>query len=135
MKVIVCVDDRLGTEFNRRPLARDRELMRDLMLLVGRERLWMEPRFLPLLPEEARKRVFLHSDPLSAAAPGDYVFSAGKPLQGHEDGIEELILYRWNRLYPSDRKLDLNPDAWRQVQEVSFAGSSHSRITRETYKP
>ncbi len=134
MKVIVCVDDRMGTEFNRRPLSRDRELIRDLLLLAGRDPLWADTSLAPLFPDGLPDSVRFCSDPLTKAGPGEYVFVAGHPLAAFADRIEELILYRWNRLYPSDRRLDLDPSLWRQIQDVSFPGSSHARISRETYK-
>jgi len=134
VKVIVIVDDRMGTEYNRRPLSRDRKLIRDLLFLTGPAPLYADARLLSLFPENDRHSVRVSDDPFADAGPGEYVLAGGRPLSDIQDQIEELILYRWNRHYPSDKRLDLDPDAWTLMQYASFAGSSHPRISREIYK-
>ena len=48
---------------------------------------------------------------------------------------EELLLYRWNRLYPADLTLNGTPVQWgyRLQDATDFAGISHEKITRERY--
>lgn len=48
---------------------------------------------------------------------------------------EELLLYRWNRLYPADLTLNGTPVQWgyRLQDTTNFAGTSHEKITRERY--
>ena len=48
---------------------------------------------------------------------------------------EELLLYRWNRLYPADLTLNGMPVQWgyRLQDATDFAGTSHEKITRERY--
>lgn len=48
---------------------------------------------------------------------------------------EELLLYRWNRLYPADLTLRGKPVQWgyRLQDATDFAGTSHEKITRERY--
>ena len=45
---------------------------------------------------------------------------------------EKLIVYRWNRIYPSDVKAELS--GWQKVSEDDFIGSSHDKITEEIYE-
>ena len=51
------------------------------------------------------------------------------------DHAEELLLYRWNRLYPADLTLNGTPVQWgyRLQDATDFAGTSHEKITRERY--
>ena len=48
---------------------------------------------------------------------------------------EELLLYRWNRLYPADLTLNGTPVQWgyRLQDATDFAGTSHEKITKEWY--
>ena len=46
-----------------------------------------------------------------------------------------LVVYRWNRLYPADRRLSLPPAGWRLLSQSDFPGHSHPRITKEVYVP
>ena len=50
--------------------------------------------------------------------------------------IGTLVIYRWNELYPSDVKFDLDVVAagFKLVESYDFKGSSHDRITKEIYK-
>ena len=49
--------------------------------------------------------------------------------------VQRLIVYRWNRLYPSDVQFPLEYLSGKCKLESSFdfAGNSHERITREVY--
>lgn len=45
---------------------------------------------------------------------------------------DRLIVFRWNRKYPADVRVDLSD--WKKVSESDFAGSSHDKITEEHYE-
>ena len=47
--------------------------------------------------------------------------------------IESVILYKWNRRYPSDTKFDLDLNGWTLISTTDFPGSSHEKITEEVY--
>ena len=55
-------------------------------------------------------------------------------LQAVEAKIEKIIVFWWNRHYPSDRKFDLDLSKWNKVSEEEFAGYSHEKITKEVYE-
>ena len=78
----------------------------------------------------------MHVDahPASAATPGDYCFVENTPLPQNLDEVEELILYRWNRLYPSDVYFTLDTSAFTLQETTEFVGSSHEKITKEILK-
>ncbi|MBO6158472.1 MAG: hypothetical protein J6P72_04305, partial [Firmicutes bacterium] len=44
------------------------------------------------------------------------VFVEDQPLSPYEEAIEELVLYQWNRVYPFDRKLDLDLSGYELVE-------------------
>ena len=128
MTAIVCVDTRGGMAFGGKRQSRDRLLCADAVRLCGTLRMLPQSAVLfaempdavelceELLKEEGT--YFVETDSMETAAP------------------DELILYRWNRLYPADLWLRFDPQERGLVLMSSedFAGSSHERITREIWR-
>ena len=114
MTLILCVDDRGGLSFNGRRQSQDRRVREDLLTLAAGGALWM--------------------DPAARAAEGDGLCLL--ELQDPEAALERadrLVLYRWGRHYPADRRLDLPPAGWRLEGQTEFPGRSHDMITKEIY--
>ena len=128
-----CVDDRGGLSFNRRRQSRDRAVSADLLSQAGECTLWVEPCSRPLFPEEA-EHIRTAEEPWTQAGPEDLCFLE---LTGPAPALEradQLILYRWNRHYPSDRKIALPPEGWTLTGRTEFPGYSHDVITKEIYQ-
>ena len=53
-------------------------------------------------------------------------------VKEYEDRIEELILFRWNKIYPADLYFDLDLSAWHLEETEEFEGSTH-HITKKRY--
>lgn len=134
MNVVVCLDDRLGMTFNGRRQSRDRVLCEDVIKDAAGG---------TLLMAEFSKNLFLPMDApficaedfLDMAKEGDTCFVENRPLSSYADKIERLVIYRWNRHYPSDMTFDIIPEGegFRLVETKEFAGSSHEKITKEIY--
>jgi hypothetical protein len=56
-----------------------------------------------------------------------------REIAPHAARVDAVTVYRWNRHYPSDRKLDLDLSAYKLYTNTEFAGSSHEKITKEVY--
>ena len=54
-------------------------------------------------------------------------------IEPYIDYIYELILIRWNRIYPADFYFKIDMGEWNLVNKEEFIGSSHERITWEDY--
>lgn len=136
MKVIVCVDENNGIMFNNRRQSRDRILIRDIVQNIVGGNLLMAPYSEPLFKDSGIDTFFLSEYILDEADPEDYCFIENKALLPYSDKIDELIIYRWNRVYPADMYLDIDPKALSLtlVSTTEFAGSSHEKITKELYK-
>lgn len=136
MKVIVCVDDNNGMMFNNRRQSRDRILIDDVVKNVVGGNLLMTPYSEILFKDSDIESFFLSEYILEEADPEDYCFIENKALLPYSDRIDELIIYRWNRTYPADMHLDIDPEALslKLVSTTEFAGSSHEKITKELYK-
>lgn len=136
MKIIVCVDDNNGMMFNNRRQSRDRTLIEDVVTTVVGGNLLVTPYSKTLFENFNVAAFFLSEDILEEAKPEDFCFIENKSLLPYSDRIDELIIYHWNRTYPADMHLDIDPEALslKLISTVEFAGSSHEKITKELYK-
>ena len=132
MIAVVCVDEKNGMLFNRRRVSRDRIQQEDLLRLCGEKKLWISG-FSAKLFEPFAEKVFVDEAFLQIAGMGEFCFVEDQPLQPWLDRLEGVIVYRWNRAYPSDQVFDLDLTGFTCQEKLEFAGSSHERITREIY--
>ena len=132
MKVAVCVDDAQGMTFFGKRQSSDRVLIEEFITSNKGRRVYITPfsaRIFQNYPE-----VIQSATALDDAGEGDVCFIENLPLAPYASRIEELVVYRWNRSYPSDFKLDLDLTEWELVGGSEFSGSSHDNITKEIYK-
>ena len=61
-------------------------------------------------------------------------FAELENLNGYEDNVQELILFRWNRVYPADLYFPFHMENWSLIAREEFRGSSHEKITMEVYR-
>lgn len=133
MNVIICVDDALGIMFNNRRQSKDIVLTRKIAEITKNHKLWMNTYSEELFSEVENSNVNTADDFLSEAAKGDYCFVEGVALKPYEKWIEKLIVFKWNREYPSDVSLDIDLSVWKLTETEEFVGNSHKLITREVY--
>lgn len=133
MKIFVCIDDGGGTLFGGKRQSRDRLLIEDVRRTVGDGRLLVNAFSAPLFAKEGG--VLLSDDPLTEAKGGDYCFIENLPLLPFAHKIDVLYIYKWNRVYPATTHLDLDPvkNGFHLAETTDFVGSSHEKITKETY--
>ena len=136
MNVIVCIDDELGMLFNGRRQSRDKCVISDIISTVSKTggRLFALPFSEKLLMPYGEFTI--RADAMSIAKEDDYVFVESEPLSNIIDDVKRFIVYKWNRLYPSDQKLDTPPDLYgfKLKESYEFAGNSHELITKEVYE-
>ncbi|MBQ9069966.1 MAG: ribonuclease Z [Clostridia bacterium] len=132
--VAVVLDDNEGMLLFGKRQSKDRVMIAEFVSSVGEENIYVSP---------FSKRIFENyvsvtyaDNPIEACVDGGACFIENMPLSPYVDSIETLIIYRWNRLYHSDVKFDLNPEkSGFKLESVSeFQGSSHDRITKEIYR-
>ena len=131
MILMVCIDDRGGMMFNHRRQSRDRVLCARMLEIVKESRLHVTPYTQKIFDPTAP--LCVSDTPWVAVKDGEYYFAEDGEIPAK--GIEKIYLYRWNRLYPSDRKFTVDLSALGFVQKNSedFAGYSHECITEEIY--
>ena len=133
MTVVVATDMRGGMLFLGRRVSRDRALIADLARLQsGRllchpfsERYLISMGLSPIVCE----------DPLGSAREDDTCFIEGLPLSPHVPSITRLIVYRFDKVYPSDVSLDIDPHAppFRLAETRELPGYAHKTLSREVY--
>ncbi len=135
MILMVCIDDRGGMMFHGRRQSQDRVLrMRIVSTAAGRP-LWMNEYSAGQFEDVYRGGIRIDPDPLQCAGAGEYCFVEDLPVREDLDGLEEIILYHWNRTYPFDQSFNFNLSGWELCRTEEFKGSSHDVITEEHYRP
>lgn len=132
MNLIVCVDDKYGMAFFGKRQSRDKEQIQKMLDLVGENKLFISE-YSRCLFEEIPKNVTVSNDFLTIAKMGEYCFVEIEPL--HDIQIEDVVIYKWNRAYPSDLKLNSELLSGKAlVSSKEFKGNSHEKITEEVYR-
>lgn len=157
MRIIVCVDNRMGMCFNGRRVSRDRVVSEDILEMVRGNVVWMAPEAEKLFEKTLRAKEEECQKPgpgkkmqdadrlenekmwkidrnfLEKAEEKDFCFVEGENMAGYEGKITEIILYKWNRDYPADLFFEVDLSAWELKERKEFSGYSHEKITREIY--
>ena len=134
MRIILCLDDNGGMTFNNRRQSRDRVLIDDIFATVGEGRLIIAP-FSQKLLSDRTEAYTVDDDMLDNARCEDYCFIEDRGVSKHSSRVDEVVIYRWNRVYPADTyfDMDLNAGGFKLVKAYEFEGSSHEKITKEIY--
>ena len=135
MTVAVCISDGGGMLFNKRRLSKDKNVTEDILKQAGEKKILISEFSLPLFSEYP-SRVIAASDPLAEAEKDSFIFVEDRKIFEYKSKIDEIYIYKWNRKYPFDFKLDFDPleEGMRLAEAVEFVGNSHEKITRELWK-
>lgn len=134
MNIIVCLDDRDGLLFNGRRQSKDSLLRRRVQQIVGEGKLWMNSYSIRQFDERLCD-ICVDDAFLQKAGEGDYCFLETADVANCLDRVESVIIYRWNRTYPSDVKFPIAELLQNRhlTSRFEFPGSSHKMITEEVY--
>ncbi len=131
MTIAVCIDDKNGMLFNNRRQSQDRVLIEDLVALSNGRKISISPFSKELF---AGDEVCIVEEHFPDKADEDTIcFVENIDLTAYADKIQKIILYRWNRHYPSSLKFKLDLSPYTLTEQTDFPGSSHEKITREVY--
>ena len=134
MKVIICIDERGGVRFHDRRVSQDVAQRRDVIARYGKDGLLMRKETAALYAGETDALHVVDDWEQGLGQDGWWVCEDTAFLRWEEQ-LEEVILYRWNRRYPSDEvlRLCLSLPLWRCVAVYDLPGKSHARIDVEHY--
>lgn len=134
MIVIICVDDNNGMMFNHRRQSQDRIQREQMLEMVGDGKLWVNSNSKMLFSNFDSKKIVVDDDFMEKAGQGEYCFVEDVDVSLYSDRIEEVVLYKWNRSYPTDFWFSMNLSGWKMIEITNYSGSSHEKITRERYR-
>lgn len=135
MNIVCIVDDHNGMMFNHRRLSRDHILMEKILEISSHTTLRAAPYSKELFVSPSSDIIFSDNF-LDEAEPGDICFVEDRKLQPYSHRIDTFYLFHWNRVYPSDQKLDFLPseNGFSLRKSEDFPGSSHDKITLEIWQ-
>ena len=126
MKLIICLDDNNGMMFNKRRQSRDRVLIENILEFCKGEKLYTNEYSMKLFPENT-------VEICDGIENVENAYCFAENFNVNEKCVEEIIVYKWNRVYPADTYFNIDLEKWSLIETVDFEGSSHEKITRERY--
>lgn len=129
MKIIVCIDDRMGMMFNKRRISQDR-IVREVIKNMN-ETIYMNEYSFQLY-QDTLDNVIVDEEFIKHAQ-NHYCLIENTSIKDYQDDIDEIILFKWNRSYPADMYLDIDLSKYKLMSEEEFEGSSH-HITKQIYR-
>lgn len=134
MVLIVCIDDGYGMSFNKRRQSSDRVITEEILKLSAGKRLWMSPYTALMFPKETN--VSADENFLSLADEGEFCFAECIDVNDWISRSESVVVFRWNRRYPSDLKFPYTclKNEWKLDRTQQLIGNSHNEITMEVFK-
>ncbi len=134
MTVILCIDNNGGRMFHGRRQSRDSAVTEKIREICKGKKLWMNAYSWKLYGNLDGVETVSDEGFFIKARWEDYCLSESDPLSSVSDKIHAVILFCWNRRYPSDVSLDLDLEQWEKTMALEFPGTSHESITMEYYK-
>ena len=136
MNIIICLDDNNGMMFNKRTQSQDRILRADLKEFIKDKDLYMNNYSYKLYKDIDNGNIKVSENFLEQCTENDFCLVEDKLLNNYINKINNIIIYKWNRIYPSDLYFDINltSNSWELLETKEFEGSSHEKITRIIYR-
>lgn len=134
MTIVVTVSKDFGLLFHQRRQSQDRLQRANLKALIGNCPLYMNAYSYSLYQDFFKESSVVAEDFLDLCPKDGWALIEDQSIQKYISKIDQVIVYQWNRSYPSDTWLDISLDSFQLVEQVDFVGSSHERITRLTYQ-
>lgn len=125
---IVCLDLKDGMFFNNRRQSKDRYVIRDILDMIKDKNLFMTEYSYQMF-QGAKANICITTDDYKEAGEEDYCFFETEIM--NENKVIKYIVYRWDKVYPSDYKFNLSK--WQLVSTLEFQGYSHEKIVKEVY--
>ena len=133
MRIIVCLDERDGMLFNKRRQSSDIRVTQKILDIASAKPIWMN-KYSAYLFAELHGNIRIAENFLELAPNDEYCFVEDMDVSPYLPMVEELVIFRWNRMYPSDLRLPELPEKLNKISSEDFQGNSHERITMEVYR-
>ena len=134
MTVIFYLDENKGMLFNDRRLSRDAMVFEDIKTyLTGTLKI---NSFSEKLVAASGVNYEIFKNFVTNPDSESFYYIENISVKEYLDKIDRIIVYWWNRKYPSDTKLDFDPleCGYKSTSVYEFVGKSHEKITREIFE-
>lgn len=128
MVLITCLDQKNGMRFNNRRQSRDREIIHDIYQTLLDAPLYIHPDSESLFKDYPGKLV-VEKDFLNNTS----MFCFVEKADFDDENIDEIIIYRFDKVYPADEYFPIQLDEYVLMDETEFKGYSHDLIAKEVY--
>ncbi len=135
MKIVVCIEDNDGVMFNKRRVSSDAKVIDKIISTLGENRLFLNEYSSKLFMDKTDK-LSVSDEFLNMAADNDFCFIEDSDVSCYLHKANQIIIYRWNRKYPSDFKFptDEATEGRKLLSRTDFVGNSHEKITEEIWQ-
>ena len=120
--------------FNKRRQSQDKLLRASIKELVKGKTLFMNEYSYKLYKDINNENIIVSENYLDECENDNFCLVENKPLNNYIEKIDNIIIYKWNRIYPSDLYFDIKNGQWKLIETEEFQGSSHEKITKEIYR-
>ncbi len=134
MTVFLCVDDNMGMMFNNRRVSRDSEVVKKIIEMSGTGVVYMNEYSKKLFEDGFLNKIKVLDDFLEQADITDNCFVETCDISEYKEKIDKIVLFKWNRVYPSDKKLHFDFSFFELKDTFEFEGTSHDKITCEVWE-
>lgn len=128
MNIIICIEKNKGISFNNRRLSKDKKIIDDIVKnydVVGNK-------YTQAMFEEYG--LTIKEKKIKNATKKDLYYFIEDDSINSIDCINNLIIYDFNRNYPSDVKLIINLEDFILIEEFKIEGTSHKEIIKKVYR-
>lgn len=137
MTCFLTLDINNGLLFNKRRLSQDKVVTQDIMNYVqsNNARLFLTSYSRKIFPDNIACEFTVCDAPYDISnirGSSNCIFAENLSPIPHIDSIDKLVIYYWNKEYPSDVRFDINPEefGFRLSDCVDYSSNTHPRITR-----
>ena len=123
MKIIVIIDEENGILFNNRRVSKDRYIIDDI--LNSYKKIYIDE-----FSSDLIDGIICN---INDTKDDNYYLIENIDIKDYKN-IDEIIIYNFNRLYPSDFKFEFDLSNYYIRGTSSFEGYSHDKITKTIYK-
>ena len=116
--------------FHHRRQSQDRAVRADILQMCGDTGLWVTAYTAQQFDMEQQSRLKVVNSFEDAE---EFCFIEDETAETYMSDAEKIILYHWNRRYPSDTRITLPMVGWKCEERTEFSGYSHEKITKEVY--
>ena len=134
MKLILCVEENGGMAFHNRRVSKDRVQLENMMEEIKETPFYVSPYSAKMLEEYGFCGYVETTEPDQIAEEDAWYFCEFGEYEVLLPKVTEILLYQWNRRYPSNVAFDMQLlEDYEKTEETEFQGSSHDKITKIRY--